>query len=145
MARKYRVRMGAFDIGKWEFQEVEALARRYPAMKRRADVLEKCNATGVHGEAYTAILWECSIVESALRMTGGGDWAKALEQSCCQGVAYVDIDPADMPTSNKNDFARARREFYWRLWTLRQKKLGCAVQSFVKTNGKVDTHGVILS
>lgn len=128
MARKYRVRMGAFDVGKWEFQEVEALARRYPAMKRRAEVLEKCNATGVHGEAYTAILWECSIVDDALKSTGGGKWEKALEQSCCRGVPYVDIDPADMPTSNKNDFARARREFYWRLWTMRQKRLGESIK-----------------
>lgn len=128
MARKYRARMGAFDIGHWEFQEVEALARRYRAMKRRADVLEKCNAQGVHGEAYAAMRWECAIVEQALKDTAGGGWEKALLQSCCDGTAYVDIDPVDMPSSNRNDFFEARREFFWRLWGLRQKAIGAAAR-----------------
>lgn len=132
MARKYRVRMGAFDIGKWEFQEVEALARRYRSMRRRATVLEQCNAQGVHGEQYAAMVWECSIVEQALRETGGGAWEEALKQSCCDGVAYVDIDPAIMPTSCRNDFFIARREFFWRLWSLKQKGLGNIVKSQAK-------------
>ena len=128
MARKYSVRMGAFDIGKWEFQEVEALARRYRANKRRADVLEKCKSPGVHGEAYAAMRWECAIVERAFADTADGEWTKALEQACCDGAAYEDIDPAIMPTSNRNAFFAARREFYWRLWGLKQKGLGSIIK-----------------
>ena len=127
MARNYKVRMGAYDIGEWEFKEVEALARRYRAMKRRADVLEKCKAPGVHGEAYAAMRWECSLVEKAFRETDKGRWQKALERACCDGVAYEDLDPAEMPTSNRNAFFNARREFYWRLWGLKQKGLGAMV------------------
>lgn len=139
MARKYRVRMGAFDIGRWEFQEVEALARRYRAMKRRADVLEKCNAQGVHGEEFAAMRWECAIVEQALAETAGGRWAEALRQSCCDGVAYEDIDPVIMPSSNRNAFFDVRREFFFRLWGLRQKQLGKAVKAnqHVNTSGKI--------
>lgn len=139
MARKYRVNMGAFDIGRWEFQEVEALARRYRAMKRRADVLEKCDSPGVHGEAYAAMRWECSIVEQAFRETSDGKWEKALEQACCDGVAYEDIDPAIMPTSNRNAFFAVRREFFWRLWGLKQKGLGGIIKGArdVNHSGKI--------
>lgn len=129
MARKYRVRMGAFDIGRWEYQEVEALCRRYRAMKRRADVLERCASQGVHGEAYAAMRWECAIVEQAMAETAGGGWTEALTQVCCDGIAYIDVDPAMMPTSCRNDFFQARREFFWRLWQLRQKQLGAVVKA----------------
>lgn len=139
MARKYRTRMGAFDIGHWEFQEVESLARRYRAMKRRADVLERCNAPGVHGEAYAAMRWECAIVEQALKETAGGKWEKALLQSCCDGTAYADIDPVDMPSSNRNDFFETRREFFWRLWGLRQKAIGAAARK--NNNAKATSEG----
>ena len=128
MSRKYRVRMGEFDIDRWEYQEVEALARRYKGMKARADVLEKCRATGVHGEQYATIRWECGIVERALRETAGGEWEKALYQVCCEGKAYEDVDPVEMPTSRRNEFFRARREFYWRLWRIRQEALGKAAK-----------------
>lgn len=135
MAREYTVRMGAYDIGKWEFREVEALARRYRDMKRRADVLEKCKAPGIHGEEYAAMKWECSLVEQAAhevaekrRRPGGRcTWETALIRACCDGVVYEDIDPADMPTSNRNEFYEARREFFFRLWVLRQKQLGMVV------------------
>lgn len=132
MARKYRVRMGAFDIGKWEFQEMEALARRYRSMKRRATVLEQCNAQGVHGEQYAAMIWECDIVEQALRETAGGKWEQSLMLSCCDGMAYEDIDPVIMPTSRRNEFFKARREFFWRLWSIKQKGLGNIVKSSAK-------------
>lgn len=128
MARKYRARMGEFDIGHWEFQEVEALCRRYRTMRRRADVLERCNSPGVHGEDYAAMRWECAIVEQAMRETRGGGWEDALKLVCCDGKTYIDVDPALMPTSNRNEFYEARREFYWRLWRLRQRQLGSAVK-----------------
>lgn len=128
MAREYSVRMGAYDIGKWEFREVESLARRYRAMKRRADVLERCNAKGVHGEEYAAMRWECSLVDQALLETDQGRWTEALRKACCDGDAYEDIDPAIMPTSNRNAFFEARREFFFRLWALRQKQLGMVVK-----------------
>lgn len=138
MAREYRIRMGAFDIGKWEYREVEALARRYRSTKRRASVLEQCNSQGVHGEQYAAMIWECSIVEKALRETDGGKWEKALALSCCDGVAYVDIDPVILPTSCRNEFFEARREFFWRLWTLRQKAIGTAVKSTIEPRSAVN-------
>lgn len=129
MAREYRIQMGAYDIGKWEYREVEALARRYSSMKRRADVLEKCNAMGVHGEEYAAMRWECGIVEQALRETAGGRWADALRKTCCEGVVHADLEPADMPTSNRNEFFEVRREFYWRLWEIWQKRIGALVKT----------------
>lgn len=128
MAREYRIRMGEFDIDKWEFREVEAMARRYRAAKRRADVLERCKSPGIHGEEYAAMRWECSIVEQALRETAGGGWDEALMLACCDGVDYVDIDPVIMPTANRNAFFTARREFYWRLWGLRQRRIGEAIK-----------------
>lgn len=128
MAREYTVRMGAYDIGKWEFREVEGLARRYRAMKRRADVLEQCNAKGVHGEEYAVMRWECALVDQALRETDSGRWADALRMACCDGAVYEDIDPAIMPTSNRNAFFEVRREFFFRLWELRQRQLGMIIK-----------------
>lgn len=129
MAREYRARMGAFDIGKWEYREVEALARRYRSIKRRATVLEQCNATGSHGEQYAAMKWECSIVEQALKETADGKWEKALALSCCDGVAYADIDPVLMKSSNRNEFYEVKREFFWRLWGLKQEAIGKAAKT----------------
>lgn len=136
MARRYRVRLGEYDIGRWEYQEAEALVRRYRTMKRRADVLEKCNAKGVNGEEFAAMRWECAIVDQALRETAGGAWEEALRLNACDGTAYEDIDPVLMPTSRRNDFFAARREFFWRLWTIRQREVG----RMIRRNIEDDNH-----
>lgn len=124
MARKYRVRMKEFDIGAWEFQEAEAMARRYPAMRRRLDMLDSCRARAAGTDDARAMRWECAVVERALKETDGGQWETALRKVCCEGKAYADVDAGDVPTSNRNDFFRARREFFFRLWQIRTKQLG---------------------
>ena len=45
----------------------------------------------------------------------GGGWERALILNCCYGVGYVDIDPAVMPTSKRNAYFEARREFFFLL------------------------------
>lgn len=133
MAREYSARLGQYDIGRWEYREAQAMARRYPCLMRKMRVLSGRRMGGINGEDYAAMRWETEIVRRALVDTAGGQWAAALEESCCNGVAYADIDPAIMPTSNRNDFFAARREFYWQLWTARQKWISNAT--------KFDTHG----
>lgn len=121
MARRYRVRMGAYEIGRWEFQEVQAMARRYREMMHAISTAQSRGADKCEVEAMR---WECSIIDRALMETAGGKWVEALRKSCCDGVAYEDIDRELMPTSNRNAFFRARREFYYRVWQLRTKGIG---------------------
>lgn len=124
--RRYRVNMGQYDIGRWEFQAVEALARRYNSNKRRAAVLSQSSAPEQQ-RTRRAMEWEVRITDQALRDTSGGGWERALRSACCDGWRYEDIDPALMPTANRNAFFEARREFYWRLWTIRQETIGSMI------------------
>lgn len=121
--RRYKVNMSGYDIGQWEYQTVEAMARRYNANRRRADVLSELQS-GVHGEQREVMIWEVGLVERAARETADGEWQRALMLVCCDGWRYEDVETSLMPTNNRNAFFRARREFYWRLWGLLQAELG---------------------
>ena len=132
MAREYRARMGQYDIGRWEYREAQAMAMRYPAMLRKMRVLNGRHMQAINGDDIAAMQWEAGLVKQALDETADGQWAAALETSCCHGMAYVDIDPAIMPTSNRNEFFTARREFYWRLWTARQRTISELVKEAAK-------------
>lgn len=123
MAREYSARLGQYDIGRWEYREAQAMAMRYPTLLRKVRVLNGRRMQAINGDDIAAMQWEAGLVRQALDETAGGHWAAALEASCCHGVAYVDIDPAIMPTSNRNEFFAARREFFWRLWEGRQKTI----------------------
>lgn len=123
MAREYSARLGQYDIGRWEYREAQAMAMRYPALLRKVSVLNGRHMQAINGDDIAAMQWEAGLVKRALDETADGQWAAALEASCCHGMAYVDIDPAVMPTSNRNEFFSARREFFWRLWTARQRTI----------------------
>lgn len=133
MAREYSARLGQYDIGRWEYREAQAMAMRYPAIVRKMRVLNGRRMQAINGDDLAAMQWEADLVKRVLVDTADGRWAAALQESCCNGIAYADIDPATMPTSNRNEFFSARREFYWRLWTERQK----TISEFVKAHGKI--------
>lgn len=132
MAREYSARLGQYDIGRWEYREAQAMAMRYPALLRKVSVLNGRHMQAINGDDIAAMQWEAGLVKRALDETADGQWAVALEASCCHGMAYVDIDPAVMPTSNRNEFFAARREFFWRLWTARQRTISELVKETAK-------------
>lgn len=64
-------------------------------------------------------LEDIEMIEQAARETGDGAWYYPLIQNCCLGVSWRFLDPASMPTSDRNAFFNARGEFFVRLWFLR--------------------------
>ena len=61
------------------------------------------------------LLEDCDLIDRVAADTDGGNWAEALILNCCYGKGYELIDPAILPTSRRNAFFQARREFFWRL------------------------------
>lgn len=61
------------------------------------------------------LLEDCDLIERVAAETNGGDWKDALILNCCHGKGYEQLDPAILPTSRRNAFFQARREFFWRL------------------------------
>lgn len=61
------------------------------------------------------LLEDCDLIDRVAAEVDGGDWKDALILNCCHGKGYELIDPAILPTSKRNAFFQARREFFFRL------------------------------
>lgn len=61
------------------------------------------------------LLEDCDLIDRVAAETDGGYWKEALILNCCYGKGYEQIDPAILPTSKRNAFFAARREFFGRL------------------------------
>ena len=83
--------------------------------------------TALRRECY---LQDCDLIERVARETEGGGWFNALILNCCYRVGYASIDPAIMPSSHRNAFFRAKREFFYRLHEAKIEKNG--------THGAID-------
>lgn len=60
-------------------------------------------------------LRDCDLIDRVARETDGGGWENALILNCCYRVGYADIAPAILPSSHRNAFFQAKREFFFRL------------------------------
>ena len=87
------------DVNEWRMDELRAICKQYAQLRRGT---EKQRARAQR-------------IEDTARQTRGGGWETALLASCCDGKKYEQIDPETMPTSNRNAFFAARREFFSRL------------------------------
>ena len=61
------------------------------------------------------LLEDCDLIDRVAGATDGGAWKEALILNCCYGKGYELLDPAILPTSKRNAFFQARREFFFRL------------------------------
>ena len=61
------------------------------------------------------LLEDCDLIDRVAGATDGGDWKEDLILNCCYGKGYELLDPAILPTSKRNAFFQARREFFFRL------------------------------
>ena len=61
------------------------------------------------------LLEDCDLIDRVAGEVGEGEWKDALILNCCHGKGYEYIDPAILPTSKRNAFFQARREFFYRL------------------------------
>lgn len=61
------------------------------------------------------LLRDCDLIDKVARDVDGGGWERALILNVCYGIGYVDIDPVILPSTHRNAFFQARREFFFRL------------------------------
>ena len=122
-------------ISRYAYAELRAFCRQYGEKKSRAAALAGVSSpilTGMpHGsdisdpvtravERRERLLADCAMIERAAELAGGGGFYHALILNCCHGIGYLYMDPAILPTANRNAFFRARREFYWLLHQIRK-------------------------
>lgn len=95
--REWRIK--AHNVSKWRMEELRAVCRQYQAMLKGTQAQKE----------------KAEKIREAAEKTQGGGWEKALIENCCIGKRYEQLDGASMPTSNRNAFFAARREFFRRL------------------------------
>ena len=148
--RDYRLRMQEMGISEWAYVELKAFCRQYPEKKAQAAALlgirgcdriqmakdERGHEIGVVMPVAVRIssptadaalkriklLEDCDLIDRVARSVGDGEWERALILHTCYAVALECIDKTILPTSNRNAFFRAKREFFYRLHAAREIK-----------------------
>lgn len=128
--REYRINLTHWGIDRNRYDELKARCRQYPDKKMELDSLlcvSSPSMTGMpHGSGVSdpvvravskreRLLRFCEPIEYAASRAAGGEYSKALILNCCFGKGYEFLPPAVLPTSNRNAFFCARREFFWLL------------------------------
>ena len=83
----------------WRVRELQAICRQYDKLRR-----------GTEAQRQKALC-----IERAAHETQAGAWEAALMENVCEGVSYEHLAWEKLPTSNRNAFFAARREFFLRL------------------------------
>lgn len=122
------------SISRYAYAELRAFCRQYGEKKSKAAALADVSSPALTGmphapavsdpvtravERREKLLRDCNMIERAASIPSEGAWYHALILNCCHGIGYLYIEPAVLPTTNRNDFFRARREFFWALHQLR--------------------------
>lgn len=87
-------------------------------MPRGGGISDPTASTALKRDRYLA---DCDLIDRIARETDGGGWEKALILNCCYRVGLTDIDPAILPSSHRNAFFQAKREFFFRLHEARNE------------------------
>lgn len=82
-------------------------------MPRGGTTSDPTASTALKRDRYLA---DCDLIDRVARAVDGGGWENALILNCCYGTGYEYIDKAVLPTSSRNAYFRARREFFFRLY-----------------------------
>lgn len=125
-------------ISRNAYAELRAFCRQYGEKKSKAAALADVSSPALTGmphapavsdpvtravERREKLLRDCNMIERAASIPSEGAWYHALILNCCHGIGYLYIEPAVLPTTNRNDFFRARREFFWALHQLREGEI----------------------
>ena len=134
--REYRIDMSPYGISRYAYEELKAFCLQYPEKRAKADALAGLSGKPLSGmppnggglstveravERREKYMTDCDVIDRAASEADGGRFQKALILHVCYRVPYARIDTAILPTSRRNAFFRAKREFYFLLW---QKKYG---------------------
>lgn len=100
-------------------QTVDGKVREVGAvMPRGGGISDPTASAAMRRDRYLA---DCDLIDRVARQTDGGGWGNALILNCCYRVGYADIDPSILPTSHRNAFFLAKREFFFRLHEARNE------------------------
>lgn len=114
-------------ISRDRYMELLHFCRQYRDWKLEADSLLGIRAIKLDGQPHGSsvgdpvasaaqkrerLMRKVDIVDECARTVGGGAWHAAIVQNVCMGKSYMYIDQTIMPTSNKAEFFRHRREFF---------------------------------
>lgn len=123
--------MSAWGISKEAYVELKYFCYQYPEKKAEAAALagtsavrysDMPRATGTGDPTAKSalkrirLLKDCQLIEQAAHNVGDGKWYDSLMLNCCYKKGYEFLDPAVLPTSNRNAFFRAKREFFFLLY-----------------------------
>lgn len=149
--REYRPNLRDMGISEWAYKELQAFCYQYPEKKAEAAMLlgiqgrsrvqvakdERGHEIGVvmpvsvHISSPTAdaaikrirLLDDCDLINRVARSVGDGRWEMALILHCCYRMPCDTIDQTIKPTSNRNAFFKAKREFFCLLYQARKEKM----------------------
>ena len=127
MARNYIPSWDRIGISKDRYVELLRFCRQY-----RQWELEAESMLGVRGKALDGmphgnglgdpvaaaagrrerLLRKMQLVEDCAMRVGGGKWFIALIHNVCDKMSYYEINPDMMPSLHKQDFYKARKEFF---------------------------------
>ena len=125
--RNYQPHYARYGLSAARYNELRHFCLQYPLWRAEAQSLLGVGAqryssmphgTGVSdpvaraAERREKLNDKILMVENVARTIEGGKWYAALIQNCCMGKGLSYIDPAVLPTSNRNAFYVARRMFF---------------------------------
>lgn len=137
--RDVYVDLARYQISREAYLELKWYCRQYRQKKHiasaqlgpRAQALTGMPAGGSGSDPVAAAvirreaaMRDVTMIERAARDVAGGAWYHSLISSCCDAVPYNHLDKLKMPSSSREAFFAARREFFWRLHRLRQDVTG---------------------
>lgn len=141
--RDYTPVMDQYRIPREAVRELIHFCRQYDWKKREAKYLltisspdmsgmPKGNTVGRPVESTVLkrqrFLDDVDLIDKAATETDSGKWTAVLIESCCRQVPWHQLDQTQLPSSNRSDFFKARREFFWRLYEMKIGTLG-AIES----------------
>lgn len=109
------------------YMELLNFCKQYPDWKLEASSLlglKAVKADGLpHGsgksdpvaaaaERREILLSKIELVDECAKAISGGDWHAAIIQNVCIGKTWTEMDKALMPTSDRNSYFSARRQFF---------------------------------
>ena len=115
-----------YGISRYRCGELLAFCRQYPEKKKAlADMLgvgaqsysDMPHSTDVSDVVYRTVArretmrLDCDLIERIADTVEGGIWRAALMTNLCYNVAYEKIDAVLMPTTRRESYFKARRQF----------------------------------
>ena len=116
-----------YELGKYRYAELRSFCRQYADKKAEAELLLSIKAQVLTGmpsahngsdSTYSAVerrehlLSDCEMIEECAKAVQNGLFYHAIMTNVCMGKAYDYIPQEMLPTSKRNAFFAARREFF---------------------------------